>query len=320
MSLFLTRRKFLQMGAAGAAVGALAVAGDGTIFAANRPQLVSIDIPLPRLAEAWDSLRILQLSDFHYDDVFSVVPLRKAIDIVNQLQPDLVVLTGDFVTSPVNDTHRGSARRAARRIEPCSQLLAQIRARLAILAVLGNHDLDTDAAHIIAVLQSHAIPVLRNRSVSMEREGKRLWLSGVDDVLAGKPDLDLALRGVPPDEPVILLAHEPDWADYVAHHPVDLQLSGHSHGGQVRFPLVGPVYLPKLGRKYVWGLRRIGPLMLYTNAGIGTVRVPIRLNCPPEITLITLRAGSGGAPRSESGPPVGVSVHATYPLQETRFR
>jgi hypothetical protein len=181
------------------------------------------------------------------------------------------------------------------------------------MAVLGNHDLDTDAAHITAVLQSNAIPVLRNGSVSMERDGKRLWLSGVDDVLAGKPDLDLALRGVPPVEPVILLAHEPDWADYVARHPVDLQLSGHSHGGQVRFPLVGPVYLPKLGRKYVWGLRRIGPLTLYTNAGIGTVRVPIRLNCPPEITLITLRAGSGGAPRSKSGPPAGVSMPATYP-------
>ena len=278
------------MGAAGAAMGALAVAGDGTIFAANRPQLVSIEVPLSRLAEAWDGFRIVQISDFHYDDIFSVVPLRKAIDVVNQLQPDVVVLTGDFVTSPVSDSRRGSGRRAAKRIEPCSLLLAQIRARSATLAVLGNHDLDTDPAHITAVLQSHAIPVLRNRSVPLERDGKRLWLSGVDDVLAGKADLGLALKGIPPDEPVVLLAHEPDWADYVAHHPVDLQLSGHSHGGQVRLPLIGALYLPKLGRKYPWGLRRIGPLTLYTNAGIGTIRVPMRLNCPPEITLITLRA------------------------------
>jgi predicted MPP superfamily phosphohydrolase len=311
LSLFLTRRKFLQIGA-GAAVGALAIAGDGTIFEANRPQLVSIEVPLARLDESWDGFRIAQLSDFHYDDLFSAVPLRKAVDIVNQqLQPDLVVLTGDFVTSPLSVPRHRSARGAAKPIEACSELLSKIRASSGILAALGNHDMDTDGNYITAVLQSHAIPVLRNRSVSFERGGKRLWFSGVDDVLAGRPDLDLALRGIPPGEPVILLAHEPDWADYVASRPVDLQLSGHSHGGQVRLPLVGAVYLPKLGRKYPWGLRRIGPLTLYTNVGIGTIRVPVRLNCPPEITLITLRAHSGGAPQTKSGTAAGVSVRAS---------
>jgi hypothetical protein len=278
------------MGAAGAAMGALAVAGDGTIFEANRPQLTSIEVPLSRLAESWDGFRIAQLSDFHYDEYFSVEPLRKAIDIVNRLQPDLVVLTGDFVTSPVRKPRRLVAAQVAKAIEPCVQLLVQLRARSGILAALGNHDVVTDPAHITAVLQSHAIPVLRNRSVSFEREGKRLWLSGVDDVLEGKPNLELALRGIPPDEPVVLLAHEPDWADYVAHHAVDLQLSGHSHGGQIRIPLIGAPYLPQLARKYPWGLRRIGPLALYTNAGIGTIWVPMRLNCPPEVTLVMLRA------------------------------
>ena len=155
MSRLPTRRKFLQVGAAGAAVGALAVAGDGTIFEANRPQLVSIEVPLSRLAESWDGFRIAQLSDFHYDDFFSVVPLRKAVDIVNRLQPDLVALTGDFVTSPVGRSHRGDARKAAKLVEPCSELLAQMRARSGLVAALGNHDLDTDPAHITAVLQSH---------------------------------------------------------------------------------------------------------------------------------------------------------------------
>jgi uncharacterized protein len=281
------------VGAAGAAVGALAVAGDGTIFAANRPQVVSIEVPLSRLAERWDGFRIVQLSDFHYDELFSVVPLRRAVEIVNQLQPDLVALTGDFVTSPVRHSPRGGARKAARLIEPCSKLLAQMRARSGVVAVLGNHDLDTDAAHITAVLESAGIPVLRNRSIPIEHDSRKLWLSGVDDVMAGKPDLELALRGIPPDEPVVLLVHEPDWADYVAPHPVDLQLSGHSHGGQIRFPLIGAVVLPELARKYPWGLRRIGSLTLYTNAGIGTILVPMRLNCPPEITLITLRASLG---------------------------
>jgi uncharacterized protein len=289
-----TRRKFLQVGAAGAALGAVATVGDGTILEANRPQLVSIEVTLPRLAESWDGFRIAQLSDLHYDDYFSVVPLRKAIDIIQRLQPDLVVLTGDFVTSPWRKMHGPSARRAAKvqaqAIEPCVQWLARLRAPSGILAVLGNHDLNTDPAHIADVLQSSNIAVLTNRSIPLERDGKRLWLAGVDDVLEGKPRLDLALSGIPSAEPVVLLAHEPDWADFVAGQPVDLQLSGHSHGGQIRLPIIGAPYLPQLGRKYPWGLRHLGPLALYTNAGIGTIRIAMRLNCPPEVTLITLRA------------------------------
>ncbi len=294
MSLFPTRRKFLKMGAAGVAVGALTVAGDGTIFEANRPRLVSIEVRLPRLADSWDGFRIAQLSDLHYDDHFSVVPLRNAIDIVNGLQPDLIVVTGDFVTSRGRRAGRAVAVQAAKVIEPCAQLLAQMHARSGTLAALGNHDVDADAAYIIEALHSHDIPVLRNRSVPLEREGKRLWLCGVDDILTGKPRLDLALKDIPADEPVVLLAHEPDWADYVANHPVDLQLSGHSHGGQIRIPFLGAPYLPPLARKYPWGLRRIGGLTLYTNAGIGTIEVPTRINCPPEVTLITLRSARGG--------------------------
>jgi uncharacterized protein len=287
LSFSSSRRKFLQGGAAVAATGALAMVCDGVIFEANRPKLVSIEIPLSRLPEAWDGFRIAQLSDPHYDDHFSVAPLRKAVDLVNGLQPDLVVVTGDFITAPFL---RGRSRevRAARAIEPCAQLLAQMRGRFGILASLGNHDLSTDPAHITAVLQAHGIPVLRNRSVPLERDGSRLWLSGVDDVIEGKPDLKLALRAIPPTEPIVLLSHEPDFADYV--HNVDLQLSGHSHGGQIRIPLVGAPVLPVMGRKYPWGLRRLGPLTLYTNVGIGTIGVPMRLNCPPEVTLLTLRA------------------------------
>jgi predicted MPP superfamily phosphohydrolase len=287
LSFSKSRRRFLQAGAAVAATGALAVAGDDMIFAANRTKLVSIEVPLSRLAESWDGFRIAQLSDLHYDDHFSSVPLRKAVDLVNGLQPDLVVVTGDFITSPFVK-RRSLWVRAASAIEPCAQLVAQMRARFGILATLGNHDVSTDPAHIIAVLQANGISVLRNRSVPLERDGERLWLAGVDDVLEGRPDLKLTLQAIPQGEPVVLLAHEPDFADYVTH--VDLQLSGHSHGGQIRLPLVGAPVLPVMGRKYPWGLRRIGPLTLYTNVGIGTIWMPMRLNCPPEVTLITLRA------------------------------
>lgn len=287
------------MGAAGAVLGGLAVAGDGTIFEANQPRLVSIEVRLPRLPHSWDGFRIAQLSDLHYDDYFSVVPLRNAVDIVNGLRPDLIVVTGDFVTSRGKHPPRSALVKARQAIESCAQLLAQMHAGSGILAAVGNHDLGVDTNHIVEVLQSHDIPVLRNRSLPLEREGNRLWLSGVDDVLVGNPRLDLALKDIPADEPVILLAHEPDWADFVAKYPVDLQLSGHSHGGQIRIPLLGAPYLPPLARKYPWGLRQIGQLTLYTNAGIGTIEVPTRINCPPEVTLITLRSapanGSAGA-------------------------
>ncbi len=292
LSLFPTRRKFLKMGAAGAAVGALALAGDGTIFEANHPQLVSIEVPLPRLADPWDGFRIAQLSDFHYDDYFSVVPLRRAIDIVNAQRPDLVVLTGDFVTSRGMGSHLvdvQGVKAAAKMIEPCARLLARMRATCGVMAVLGNHDIECDTTHIIEVLEYSSISVLRNRSVAFERDGKRLWLCGVDDFLRGKPRLELALKGIPAEEAVVLLAHEPDPADYVAHYPVDLQLAGHSHGGQIVIPLVGAPFLPPLARKYPRGLRQIGKLTLYTNVGIGTIDVPMRLGCPPEVTLITLR-------------------------------
>src|SRR5438067_3535962 len=272
--------------------------GDGTFLQANQPQLVSIEISLSRLAPSWDGFRIAQLSDFHYDDFFSITPIRKAIEIVNRLNPDLVVLTGDVVTSQMCKYRNSSGSRLAKMMEACAQLVAQLRSALGILAVLGNHDLHAD--HVTAILESHGISVLRNRSVFIERNGKRIWLSGVEDILAGKPDLKLALKSVPPHDPVIHLAHEPDWADYVARYPVDLQLSGHSHGGQIRLPLIGVPYLPPLARKYPQGLYRIGPLALYTNSGIGTIDIPMRLNCRPEVTLITLRAPTSLAHRGQT--------------------
>lgn len=289
MAFSRSRRKFLQAGAAVAAAGALGVVGEGTLFEANRPRVVSIEIPLSRLPQSWDGFRIAQLSDLHYDPHFSAVPIQKAVDLVNRLQPDMVVVTGDFVTAPFTASRSNKAR-AAKMIEPCAQLIAQIRAPMGVHACMGNHDIATDESQIAEVLQSQGVSVLRNRAVPLERGGARLWLGGLNDVLEGKYDLKLTLKGIPKPEPVILMVHEPDFAHYVK--DVDLQLSGHSHGGQIRFPLLGAPVLPVMGRAYPRGLRRIGPLTLYTNVGIGTIWVPMRLNCPPEVTLITLRASA----------------------------
>lgn len=295
----LTRRKFLRVSATAAAAGALAVGADAAVWEPNHPKLVELDIPLERLPEAWDGFRIVQLSDIHYDDHFCVIPLRRAVDIVNKLKPDLLVLTGDFVTAPpFARRSRQKKNKAAAEIEPCAAILRRMRAANGTMAVLGNHDALAYSERVTGTLQSRGIDVLNNRALPLEKDGKRLWIAGVEDVLEGSPDLDSTLRVIPADEPVVLLAHEPDFADHAARYRVDLQLSGHSHGGQVLIPLVGAPWLPPLGRKYPAGLRRIGKMALYTNIGLGTIRVPVRWNCPPEITSITLRTMEGNGTNS----------------------
>jgi uncharacterized protein len=277
-----TRRKFIGL-AATAGVGALAL--DSALLEPNFPHVVRRQIALRRWPERLNGFTIVLLSDFHYDPYFSVHPLHAAIPMVNQLRPDLIALGGDFVSLSLMP-YNGEKDAAA--AAPCAELLRQLHAPHGLWAVLGNHDFFSAPHLVIAALQGQGIRVLLNESVPIEQNGVRFWLAGVHDVLSGTADLGAALHAIPGGEATILLAHEPDYADYVARHPVDLQLSGHSHGGQVRIPLVGPLYLPALAQKYILGLYEVGPLTLYTNAGLGTIRLPVRFNCPPEITLLTI--------------------------------
>jgi uncharacterized protein len=279
-----SRRKFLGLAAA---AGAVAIGCDSILLEPNHPHIVRQEIALRRWPAQLNGFRIALLSDFHYDAHFSAHPLRAAIGMVNSLSPDMIVLTGDFVTASEFD---GDEEKAAAHAEPCAALLRQMNAPLGLWAVLGNHDWATNPRFIAHALREAGIQVLANRSVAIETAGARFWLSGVDDVMFGPSDLDMTLANVPADEANVLLVHEPDFADRVARHPVDLQLSGHSHGGQVRLPFLPPPFLPALARKYYQGLHKIGSLTLYTNIGLGTMGLPIRWNCPPEITLVTLRS------------------------------
>ncbi|HEY7099989.1 MAG TPA: metallophosphoesterase [Terriglobales bacterium] len=289
MRFSLNRRKFLKTSALTVGAGAVGVVGDGWLGEPVRPRLTRLEIPLKRLPATLDGMTIAQLSDFHYDEEFTVIPIRKAIAIVNGLHPDLIVLTGDFVTIPPLAEYIPIAKLAAHTAEPCADILSQLRSKLGSYAVLGNHDSDSDGPRVIGALQSRGITVLTNRSVPIEHGGGRLWLAGIADALVGTPDLPATLGQVPNGEPVVLLAHEPDFADEAAKHAIDLQLSGHSHGGQVRLPIIGAPFLPDLARKYPWGLYQVGPTTLYTNSGLGTIRIPVRINAPPEVTLFTLR-------------------------------
>ena len=240
---------------------------------------------LKRWPERLNGFTVAVLSDFHYDPVFSIHPLRAAIAMVNNLHPDLIALAGDFVSVPLV----GDAAKGALAAEPCASLLRQMSAPHGLWAVMGNHDDGTNPKHVTRALQAENIQVLANQSQPIEQDGVRFWLAGVNDVMSGTADLSKTMHNVPGGEAVILLAHEPDFADEAAKFPIDLQLSGHSHGGQIRIPFLPPLYLPALAKKYVWGTYHIGPLTLHTSAGLGTIGIPMRLNCPPEITLLTLR-------------------------------
>jgi predicted MPP superfamily phosphohydrolase len=278
----LTRRQFLGL-------SGLSVLGLGLYaceIARHEIDIVHRTIVIPRLPETFKGFRIVQISDFHYKEYTEAFFIKLVIHEVNALKPDLVVLTGDFISySPA-----GPDKSIPWAYE-CGELLTRIECRQRY-AVLGNHDCVVDGAAVTDAMTTHGIAMLNNEAVPLERNGKRIWLAGVRDALAGHPGPDFG-KAIPKTaqadgEPVILLAHEPDIAPTAAKYNVDLMLSGHTHGGQVRIPFLPPMMLPPLGRNYVEGAFQVGPMQLYVNRGIGSVGLPVRFNCPPEITVITL--------------------------------
>ena len=281
----LTRRSFLV--GSGALVAGLGLYS--SLIARHEISVLSQHIQIQRLPTAFIGYRIVQLSDFHLEEFTEPFFLERIVEQVNRLEADMVLLTGDFIT-------RGSLNflfehYAAMR---CAEILATIHCPQKF-AVLGNHDVAVSASMVTAALQSQGLPVLHNRFDTLTLRGDSLHIAGTADPGTDRPDLNTAVPQIP-QGPVILMSHAPDYADFVVSHPrgvsVDLMLSGHSHGGQVRLPVLGPLVLPPLGRKYVEGLFRFNNMQLYVNRGIGTVGIPIRLNCPPEITLITLDRAS----------------------------
>ena len=272
-----SRRRFLGLlglAAVGTALGSGSYARYGAIrrFVTER-----IEVPISGLPKALDGLRIAHLSDLHIDPYTGAAYLERVARAANALAPDLVLLTGDFVTD----------RAAA--IAELAPILAQLRARHGVYASLGNHDIWTDAGHIARSLDAVGVPVLINEGITLEVNGAPLHLAGVDSGWGGNPDLARALATAPTDARAIALVHEPDLIDGPTRDPrVVLQLSGHSHGGQIRVPGVGAPVLPYLGRRYDLGLYRVADTWLYTNRGIGVGGVPVRFNCPPELALLTL--------------------------------
>ncbi len=249
--------------------------------------LEHVEVHLPRWPRQLDGFRLVQISDIHFDEFTHARHLRQAVEAVNAQAPDLVVATGDFVTEP-NFFHNRIA--AAQKAWPAAEVLAGIKARYGRWAVLGNHDM-TAPDIVVEALTAHKFPVLRNAAVPVEAGLARFWVGGLDDILHGKPDAAATLQKIPREECVIAAVHEPDYADVLSRYAIDFQISGHSHGGQIRLPAIGALYLPPLARRYVMGSYRVRDLQLYVNRGIGVILLPMRFLCPPEVTVFTLRAG-----------------------------
>jgi hypothetical protein len=177
--------------------------------------------------------------------------------------------------------------------EPCAEILSSLKARIGKFAVLGNHDHYSSAGRMTRALRQAGLTVLVDEKESLEKRGEKLWLFGVDDLLEGDTDLVKLYRDCPADEMRLTLAHNPDFLDkYIeTQQHTDFMLSGHTHGGQIRLPLLGAPHMKLLGHEYVMGLVQKGAMQLYTTRGIGTVGLPVRFLCPPEIVLYTLRRG-----------------------------
>ncbi len=286
MTRTLSRRNFLRLSGA-AAAGLALYSGE---LERHDLEVTRQTITLAHLPTAFHGFTIAQISDIHFQEYTEAFFLERVIKTANDLLPDLVALTGDYITDgPFPSSY------AENRIGHCVEMLGKINAPLRY-AVLGNHDALVNPDSVTDNLQSHGIPVLANRYVAVERQQQRIWLSGIEDACIQRPDLQAAVPKptVRQNEPVILLGHEPDFGDVVAKHGVDLMLSGHTHGGQIRIPLMRPHFLPELGDKYVEGLFAIDQMQLYVNRGIGTVSLPFRFRCRPELTLITLQQKSEG--------------------------
>lgn len=246
-------------------------------------QVVPVSLVLPRLDAVFDGYRIAQISDIHADGWMTPGRVLSLVNLVNAEAPDLVAITGDFATY---SRFRSLIRHASRLVAP----LRRLQATDGVVAVLGNHDHKTDARTVRRVLAASGVIELHNAVLTLRRGGESLYLCGVDDLKEGAPRLDLALERLSEEGAAVLLAHEPDFADEsAATGRFDLQLSGHSHGGQVGVPLLRYPFLPKLSRKYPTGLYRVGDLFLYTNRGLGA-HPRFRFNCRPEITVFTLRS------------------------------
>jgi hypothetical protein len=279
------RRYALETIAWGSAIIPFGIVGKG-FFDTDELMIYEEEITLRALPQAFDGLRIVQISDIHAGSWRSPQPFRRARALIDQLKPDVLVITGDFVNFDPKE------------LELIRADLMRLRADMGVFASLGNHDHYCSPANhslLRSMISNSGITLLVNSNIPLTTHGETLYLVGTDNTGLGQNfgDLPAALVGVEPGAPTILLAHDPTfWDKHVRNKaPIDLMLSGHTHGGQVGIHFLGmELSVAQVVYKQWAGLYRDGDQYLYVNRGLGTVGPPIRIGIPPEITVLTLRS------------------------------
>ena len=236
-------------------------------------------IELQHLDDGFSGLRLLLISDFHAGPFLAPEALQRTFGRLMTLEPDLILLAGDFATVRLEE------------VKPTLAAYGGLAAPLGVFGVLGNHDHYTGQPEaLIQMLEAAGVRILQNRSVSLERGGGRLWLAGVDDLLCGDAQLSAALQGRPDGTASLLLSHSPDVFLEAADRDVSLVLAGHTHGGQWRLPGL-PVLVRMSRYRLDEGHYQAGSSQLVVSRGLGATGFPFRIGCPPEAILLTLRPG-----------------------------
>jgi predicted MPP superfamily phosphohydrolase len=268
----LQRRRFLQAGISGLAAAPLLLSGYGAAYASKAYEVREITLPFGR------ALRVVQLTDIHAGVYMTRAEMRRYVDQVNALEPDLFVLTGDYISNSMKF------------LPDCVEEMARVSARYGTFATMGNHEhWFGQPRDILTLFRQHRITFLLNGHRVIQTKQGSLAVAGIDDLLSGYPDLARALRGLDSSIPTILLSHRPEIFPLAASHAVPLTLAGHYHGGQIKLGLPGlNLSLANLLTPYPEGLYRIRDSHLYVSRGIGTTFTPIRLNARPEVTLLHL--------------------------------
>jgi hypothetical protein len=270
----LSRRSFLKLSSGTLVACALA---DTSLIEPFGIVVSHHDVPMRGLPHDLDGLKVAQLSDLHRSMIVPDMLIRTAVRMTNELAPDIVVLTGDFVSH------------ASSNAAPCAEMLSSLKAHRGIYAVVGNHDHWTNVRVVTESLKSHGFEVLSNANT---RLSPGLTILGLDDYWAGEPDQGKTWKGANTRDACIFLSHNPGAVREMKGREC-LMITGHTHGGQVNIPFIPRNLLPDMrGWKYISGWYREGKVDMYVNRGIGTVFPPIRFMCPPEITLFTLRASA----------------------------
>ena len=274
----LTRRDFMRGLVATPLVAISATAAYARLIEPYNYRISETDIYIRDLPSTFENFRITQLTDIHHSRILGLDEIRRVVNLAQQTKPDMFVLTGDYSTS------------YRRYIEPCADVLSALSAPEGVWAVLGNHDHYTDPELTTRALQRNHIAVLNNANTTLRRGSDAIQLSGIDDWTWNGTDWVKAFAGLKPNTPTILLSHQPTVLDFEQTKDVSLILSGHTHGGQLKFPLLGaPASLFTRDMRYARGLFRRGETQLYVSTGTGVIGLPVRFGVRPEIAVLRLR-------------------------------